>query len=360
MMLAPLAANAEEAIGSMGNDTPLAVLSDRAAAPLLVLQAALRAGHEPADRLDPRGGRDERAVARRLRAQPARRDARARAAAGHRQPDPARRRARARCARSTRRSSRRTRSTSPGRSTAGVDGLEAALERHLRRGRRRARATARTSSSSPTAPSGRSASPIPSLLAVSRRAPPPRARGDAPAGRARRRVGRAAQRAERRRADRLRRRRRQPVPDARDDLASSSTRGGSSSTRRRRRSARVKAVGKGLLKAISKMGISTISSYCGAQIFEAVGLSTELIERHFTRHAVADRRHRPRASSPRARSRGTRAPIPARPTSCCRSSGSTRGGATASTTSGTPRRSRCCSTRCAAAAGRRTSSTRPR
>jgi glutamate synthase (NADPH/NADH) large chain/glutamate synthase (ferredoxin) len=44
----------------------------------------------------------------------------------------------------------------------------------------------------------------------------------------------------------------------------------------------LKAVGKGLLKAISKMGISTISSYCGAQIFEAVGLSNELIDRHFT------------------------------------------------------------------------------
>jgi len=34
----------------------------------------------------------------------------------------------------------------------------------------------------------------------------------------------------------------------------------------------VKAIGKGLLKTISKMGISTIQSYCGAQIFEAVGL----------------------------------------------------------------------------------------
>jgi glutamate synthase domain-containing protein 2/glutamate synthase domain-containing protein 1/glutamate synthase domain-containing protein 3 len=43
-----------------------------------------------------------------------------------------------------------------------------------------------------------------------------------------------------------------------------------------------KGIAKGLLKAISKMGISTISSYCGAQIFEAVGLSHELVERHFT------------------------------------------------------------------------------
>ena len=44
----------------------------------------------------------------------------------------------------------------------------------------------------------------------------------------------------------------------------------------------VKGIGKALLKTISKMGISTIQSYCGAQIFEAVGLERELIDRHFT------------------------------------------------------------------------------
>jgi glutamate synthase domain-containing protein 2/glutamate synthase domain-containing protein 1/glutamate synthase domain-containing protein 3 len=44
----------------------------------------------------------------------------------------------------------------------------------------------------------------------------------------------------------------------------------------------VKAVGKGLLKTISKMGISTIQSYRGAQIFEAVGLEQDLIDAHFT------------------------------------------------------------------------------
>jgi glutamate synthase domain-containing protein 2/glutamate synthase domain-containing protein 1/glutamate synthase domain-containing protein 3 len=43
----------------------------------------------------------------------------------------------------------------------------------------------------------------------------------------------------------------------------------------------IKAIGKGLLKTISKMGISTIQSYRGAQIFEAVGLEPDLIERHF-------------------------------------------------------------------------------
>jgi glutamate synthase domain-containing protein 2/glutamate synthase domain-containing protein 3 len=44
----------------------------------------------------------------------------------------------------------------------------------------------------------------------------------------------------------------------------------------------VKAIGKGLLKTISKMGISTIQSYCGAQIFEAVGLDRNVIDTHFT------------------------------------------------------------------------------
>src|SRR6202035_2444013 len=43
-----------------------------------------------------------------------------------------------------------------------------------------------------------------------------------------------------------------------------------------------KAIGKGLLKTISKMGISTIQSYCGAQIFEAVRLSRAPVDRHFT------------------------------------------------------------------------------
>src|SRR5207249_8160419 len=38
----------------------------------------------------------------------------------------------------------------------------------------------------------------------------------------------------------------------------------------------------GLLKILSKMGISTLSSYCGAQIFEALGLGAEVIDRCFT------------------------------------------------------------------------------
>lgn len=44
----------------------------------------------------------------------------------------------------------------------------------------------------------------------------------------------------------------------------------------------IKALGKGVLKVMSKMGISTIASYRGAQVFEAVGLSHALVERYFT------------------------------------------------------------------------------
>ncbi|MDB5798466.1 MAG: glutamate synthase subunit alpha [Paucimonas sp.] len=42
-----------------------------------------------------------------------------------------------------------------------------------------------------------------------------------------------------------------------------------------------KAVGKGLMKVMSKMGISTYMSYCGAQIFEAIGLNSPLVSKYF-------------------------------------------------------------------------------
>ena len=44
----------------------------------------------------------------------------------------------------------------------------------------------------------------------------------------------------------------------------------------------VKAVGKGLSKIMSKMGVSTYMSYCGAQLFEAIGLSSETVAKYFT------------------------------------------------------------------------------
>jgi len=44
----------------------------------------------------------------------------------------------------------------------------------------------------------------------------------------------------------------------------------------------ITAAGKGVLKVISKMGVSTVASYTGAQIFEAIGLSQELVDEYFT------------------------------------------------------------------------------
>lgn len=44
----------------------------------------------------------------------------------------------------------------------------------------------------------------------------------------------------------------------------------------------IKAVNKGIVKVISKMGISTVQSYSGAQIFEAIGLNQEVVDEYFT------------------------------------------------------------------------------
>ena len=44
----------------------------------------------------------------------------------------------------------------------------------------------------------------------------------------------------------------------------------------------IKACGKGVLKVMSKMGVSTVASYTGAQIFEAIGLGDELVDSYFT------------------------------------------------------------------------------
>src|SRR5262249_47443844 len=44
----------------------------------------------------------------------------------------------------------------------------------------------------------------------------------------------------------------------------------------------IHALNKGILKVMSKMGISTLQSYCGAQIFEAIGLEPRLVAKYFT------------------------------------------------------------------------------
>jgi hypothetical protein len=54
----------------------------------------------------------------------------------------------------------------------------------------------------------------------------------------------------------------------------------------------IKAIGKGLSKIMSKMGVSTYMSYCGAQLFEAIGLEKDAGREVLPRHREPDRRHR--------------------------------------------------------------------
>ena len=278
-MLAPLAANAEEAIGSMGNDTPLAVLSERR--PLLYSyfkQLFAQVTNPPIDPIreavvmsvrslvgSERNLLDETPEhARQLVIDnPILRDDELESL---RQVDSDVFKAH---------TIDITWPVDDGRRRA-----RAGARAHLRRGRRGARR--RREHPHPLRPRRRAGARRDPVAARGRRdPPPPRPCRHAAAGRARRRVGRAAQRAERRRPDRLRRRRRQPVSDARDDRPAR-RRGTPRHAAEDAEERALKAIGKGLLKTISKMGISTLSSYCGAQVFEAVGLSPELIDRHFT------------------------------------------------------------------------------
>ena len=72
----------------------------------------------------------------------------------------------------------------------------------------------------------------------------------------------------------------------------------------------VKAINKGVLKVMSKMGISTAQSYCGAQIFEAIGLEPGRHRQVLHLDGVARRRHRPRRDRRGGRRRATTAPSP--------------------------------------------------
>ena len=111
----------------------------------------------------------------------------------------------------------------------------------------------------------------------------------------------------------------------------------------------LKALGKGIMKVMSKMGISTYHSYCGAQIFDAVGLSSAFVE-----NASPAPRRRSRASasrkSPRKRSCGIATPMATSRciARCWMSVATTSSGCAARRTPGRRSRSAGCSTRCAA------------
>ena len=117
----------------------------------------------------------------------------------------------------------------------------------------------------------------------------------------------------------------------------------------------IKSIDKGLLKVMSKMGISTYQSYCGAQIFDAVGLALGFRQALLHGHAHPGRRRRPG----RDRGRNRRA-APAGVRRCARrctarwmSAASTPSACAAKRTCGAPRSSPTCSTRCAAPMSRR-------
>ena len=100
----------------------------------------------------------------------------------------------------------------------------------------------------------------------------------------------------------------------------------------------IKSIGKGLLKVMSKMGISTYQSYCGAQIFDAVGLKSDFVEPGLLRHRDDDRGRRPGRDR-----RGDGAPPPRRlrrraglPHTRSMSAASTPTACAARTMSGTP------------------------
>ena len=108
----------------------------------------------------------------------------------------------------------------------------------------------------------------------------------------------------------------------------------------------VKAIGKGLSKVMSKMGMSTYMSYCGAQIFEAVGLHEGAGRQVLHRHREHGRGHR-RVRGRRGRRSAARAAFGDDPVlaACARRRRRIPGACAARSTCGRPTRSRSCSTR---------------
>ncbi len=110
----------------------------------------------------------------------------------------------------------------------------------------------------------------------------------------------------------------------------------------------LRALGKGVLKVMSKMGISTVGSYTAAQVFEAIGLSREVVDEYFTGtvsrlggvglDVLAAKWNC--GTAPRIRRTRRRRCIVG-----STSAASTSTGATANCTCSPPRRSSCCSTR---------------
>ena len=113
----------------------------------------------------------------------------------------------------------------------------------------------------------------------------------------------------------------------------------------------IKSIDKGLLKVMSKMGISTYQSYCGAQIFDAVGPASRTSStEYFFGTATTDRRRRPRRDRRGDACVATATPSATRRSTAARSmsAANTPTACAARTMSGRRTPSRCCSMRCAA------------
>ena len=275
-----LAQDESEAVGSMGDDTPMPVLSHQRALALRLFPPAVRAGHQPADRSAARVDRDVAADADRAGVQRLRAGAGARAPGGARLADPLAAQA----------------APDPGAAeevTHEFIDLQYDAARRPARPRsrgcaRRPRARCATASScccSRTATWSQGTHPDARAARHRRGAPAPGADRAALQVQPARRDRHRARSASLRLPHRLRRHRRVSVHGLPDAVRHDAQGHASSSTSRARlelgRSYRA-AIRKGLFKIMSKMGISTIASYRSAQLFEIVGLAREVVELCFT------------------------------------------------------------------------------
>ena len=289
MLVAPMALNGQEAVGSMGTDTPLAVLSDHA--PLLFnyfKQLFAQVTNPPVDPI-----REELVMSAETtigaRAESVRGEPAALPAVAAEAADPDQRRDGENQAAGD---ARPAQHHAVRRFTVRTTARPACARRWTNCARARRKAIADGYTIIILSDRGVDADhmAIPVAARDRRRASSSDPRRHAHAGGAGGRVGRAARGDAFLPADGLRRGRVQSVPGVRhagrDDPRRHACKG---VTEEEASHNFVKAVTKGLIKVASKMGISTLQSYRGAQIFEAIGLNREVIDRYFTWTAVARR-----------------------------------------------------------------------
>ena len=284
-MLTPMAASGAEPLGSMGTDTPTAVLSQRSRLlydyfvelfaqvtnPPLdaireeVVTSMSRVMGPEHNLLEPTAASCRQIVLRVA-------GARQRRAEQDRPHQRRRRAARAEdqgAARALRRRARRRRS---GRRVGGPADPRVRGHREGRHGR------SSSPTATPTTPRRRSRRCSRCRPCTTTWCAPRSARGR-PGGRERRRPRGAPHRD----ADRFRRGSGEPVPGVRVDRGPD-PRGRAHRHRDAPTAVRnyLKALGKGVMKVMSKMGISTVASYTGAQAFEAIGLNRDVIDEYLT------------------------------------------------------------------------------